>query len=172
MDSSKWVAEHSLIKEVCDEMNTNDADTLKKMAGVETRFGWTLNKASVCAQKLKQHVGIYAGDAETFADMAPVFDKVILKYHNVDVKNNVAAEEKYQAVELPKLDNAEAIVSTRIRTARNLKSLPFTVNMTKEQRLKLEEIMKEKVFPTFEGKLKGEYHPMVGMPEDKRKELV
>jgi len=64
-----------------------------------------------------------------------------------------------------------AIASTRIRTARNLKSLPFTVNMTKEQRLQLESTM-QKVFPTFEGLLKGTYHPMVGMAEDKRKELV
>merc|ERR1712027_288783 len=29
-----------------------------------------------------------------------------------------------------------------------------------------------KVFATFEGKLKGTYYPMVGMAEDKRKELV
>merc|ERR1712117_406728 len=29
-----------------------------------------------------------------------------------------------------------------------------------------------KVFETFEGKLKGTYYPMVGMAEDKRKELV
>merc|ERR1719461_643799 len=142
------------------------------MAEVSTRFTWNLNKATICAQKRKQHVGIYAGDAETFADMAPVFDKLIKKYHNVDVSTNVAAEEKYEKVELPALSNAEAIASTRIRTARNLKSLPFTVNMTKDQRCQLETIMKDKVFNTFEGPLTGVYHPMVGMAEDKRKELV
>merc|ERR1719150_2156604 len=32
--------------------------------------------------------------------------------------------------------------------------------------------MRDKVFPTFEGHLKGKYYPMVGMAEDKRKELV
>merc|ERR1719189_2494900 len=95
MDSSKWVAEHSLIKEVCDEMNANDADTLKKMANVTTRFGWNLNKATICAQKGKQHVGVYAGDAETFADMAPVFDKAIMDYHGVDVEKNVANAETF-----------------------------------------------------------------------------
>merc|ERR1719189_3211123 len=141
------------------------------MAKVKTAFEWTLNKASICAQKLKQHVGVYAGDAETFEAMAPIFDKVILDYHGVDVSTNKAAEEKYAKVTLPALEKADAIVSTRIRTARNLKSLPFTVNMTKEQRLKLEETMK-KVFETFDGKLKGTYYPMVGMSDEKHKELV
>jgi len=133
MDQTKWVSpDHCLIKQVFAEM---DADTLKRMANVNTRFSWNLNKATICAQKRDQHVGIYAGDAETFTDMAPVFDELIKKYHGVDVASNEAAEEKYEKVELPALANAEAIVSTRIRTARNLKSLPFTVNMTKEQRI-------------------------------------
>jgi len=172
MNTAGWKADHSLIREVFDEMKQDDADELNKMAEVTTRFNWNLNKATICAQKLKQHVGIYAGDAETFTDMAPVFDKLIQKYHNVDPATNKAAEEKYAKVSLPQLAKADAIVSTRIRTARNLKSLPFTVNMTKEQRCKLETIMRDSVFNTFEGKLKGEYHPMVGMAEDKRKELV
>merc|ERR1719189_2473493 len=141
------------------------------MAKVKTAFGWDLNKATICAQKRKQHVGIYAGDAETFEKMAPVFDRVIKDYHGVDLANNKAAEETYEKVTLPALKKADAIVSTRIRTARNLKSLPFTVNMTKEQRLKLEETMK-KVFETFDGKLKGTYYPMVGMSDEKHKELV
>merc|ERR1719419_1774650 len=104
--------------------------------------------------------------------MAPVFDKVIMDYHGVDVATNEAAEEKYASVKLPALGKADAVVSTRIRTARNLASLPFTVNMTKEQRLKLESSM-QKVFDGFESQyLKGKYHPMVGMPEEDRKKYV
>jgi len=166
-----WVADHAIITNVCKTMKAEDPETFKKMCDVRTGFDWTLNKASVCAQKLKQHVGVYAGDAECFEAMAPVFDKVIMDYHGVDVATNEAAEEKYEKVTLPALEKADAIVSTRIRTARNLASLPFTVNMTKEQRLKLESTM-VKVFETFEGKLKGVYYPMVGMEEDTRKELV
>merc|ERR1719461_669871 len=94
-----------------------------------------------------------------------------MDYHAVDVATNKAAEETYAKVSLPALAKADAVVSTRIRTARNLKSLPFTVNMTKEQRLQLESTM-VKVFDTFTGLLKGTYYPMVGMAEDKRKELV
>lgn len=168
MKTNTWKADHSIIKEVVADMKPV---VLKKVANVITRFGWTLNKATVCARKLSQHVGIYAGDAESFADMSLVFDKVILKYHGVDVATNKAAEETYAKVKLPSLPEG-AIKSTRIRTARNLKSLPFTVNMTKEQRLKLESTMRDSVFPTFTGYLKGQYYSMVGMDEAKRKELV
>lgn len=167
-DTSTWKADHSIAKEVFEKCS---ADDLKKMKGKKSKFGWTLDKATICAQKLKQHVGIYAGDAESFDVFSGVFDQVINKYHNMDVTKNEAAEEKYEKVDLPKLKDAKAIVSTRIRTARNLKSLPFTVNMTKKQRLKLEDTMK-KVFKTFTGDLKGAYHPMVGMKEEERKDLV
>jgi len=104
--------------------------------------------------------------------MAPIFDRVINDYHGLkDINKNVAAEEKYAQVKLPSLGGSKAIVSTRIRTARNLKSLPFTVNMTKKQRCKLEETMKG-VFKNFTGTLSGKYYSMVGMPEKQRKEFV
>merc|ERR550539_398429 len=170
MDTSKWAGDHAIITNVFKEMAEKEPDVLKAQGQITTKFGWTLNKASICAQKRAQHVGIYAGDAECFETMAPVYDKVILSYHGVDVKTNKATEEKYEKVTLPALPEG-AIASTRIRTARNLKSLPFTVNMTKEQRLQLESTM-VKVFDTFTGLLKGTYYPMVGMAEDKRKELV
>jgi len=171
MDVKNWVADHSIIKEVMEEMQETEPAVLEAMTKVQTEFGWNLDKATVTAQKLKQHVGVYAGDAQTFEAMAPVFDKVIMKYHGVDVNNNEAAEEIYEKVTLPTLEQADAIVSTRIRTARNLASLPFTVNMTKEQRQQLEATM-QKVFNTFTGKLEGTYYPMVGMEESTRQELV
>lgn len=167
-DTKTWVAQHSIARECFDKCT---ADELKTMKGKKSEFGWTLDKATICAQKLKQHVGIYAGDAESFETFSGVFDKVVNSYHNMDVSKNEASEEKYEKVTLPKLKDAKAIVSTRIRTARNLKKFPFTVNMTKKQRLGLESTMK-KVFETFEGDLKGAYHPMVGMKEEERKDLV
>jgi len=172
--ASTWVADHSIIKEVMEEMESKEADDLKAVKKVKTKFGWTLKKATITAQKRKQHVGVYAGDHECYTKMSSVFDKVIDRYHNLTVANNKATKETYEKVTLPKLKNAEAVVSTRIRTARNLQSLPFTVNMNKKQRLKLEETMK-KVFETDafqKGALKGQYYPMVGMKEEVRKDLV
>jgi len=170
-DVDKWTSPNCLVAEACRELQQENVEAFKELVAHKSEFGWTLEKASVCARKLKQHVGVYAGDADCFTSMGSMFDKVILKYHNVDVNTNVAAEETYEKVTLPELPDG-AIASTRIRTARNVKSLPFTVNMTKEQRLKLEEMM-QKVFAGFENPyLKGKYHPMVGMPEEDRLKYV
>jgi len=170
-DASTWTSPNCLVAQACKELQAESPDAFKKLCDVKSEFGWTLAKSAVCARKLKQHVGVYAGDADSFFCMKDMFDKVILKYHKIDVSKNEAAEETYEKVTLPALPEG-AIASTRIRTARNVKSLPFTVNMTKEQRLKLEDTMK-KVFDGFENPhLKGKYHPMVGMPEEDRKKYV
>jgi creatine kinase/arginine kinase len=170
-DVDSWTSPNCLIAQACKELQAESPEEWKKLCEHKSEFGWTLDKASVTARKLKQHVGVYAGDADCFTSMGSMFDKVILKYHQIDVNTNVAAEETYEKVTLPALPEG-AIASTRIRTARNVKSLPFTVNMTKEQRLKLEEMM-QKVFDGFENEhLKGKYHPMVGMPEEDRVKYV
>jgi len=171
VDVDSWMSPNCLVAQACRELQSENPREFKKLCGVKSEFGWTLEKASICGQKLKQHVGVYAGDADCFTSMSSMFDKVILKYHNVDVKTNVAAEEKYEKVTLPPLPEG-AIASTRIRTARNVKSLPFTVNMTKKERLALESMMK-KVFDGFDNKyLKGKYHPMVGMSEADRMKYI
>jgi len=170
-DVSKWKSPNCLVAQACKELLEENPAEFKKLTDTKSEFGWTLDTASICARKLKQHVGVYAGDADCFTSMASMFDKVILKYHQIDVTKNQAFEEKYEKVTLPALPEG-AIASTRIRTARNLKSLPFTVNMTKEQRLQLESTM-IKVFDSFESPhLKGKYHPMVGMPEEDRVKYV
>jgi creatine kinase/arginine kinase len=170
-DVSQWKSPNCLVGQACKELLEENSAEYKKLCETKSEFGWTLDKASVCARQLKQHVGVYAGDADSFTSMASMFDKVILKYHQIDVNENKAFEEKYEKVTLPALPEG-AIASTRIRTARNLKSLPFTVNMTKEQRLTLESTM-QKVFDSFESPhLKGTYHPMVGMPEEDRVKYV
>lgn len=170
-DPDGWVSPNCLVAQACRELKSESPSGYRKLCKVKSEFGWTMEKASVCGMQLKQHVGVYAGDAECFQSMSPMFDKVIMKYHNVDVNVNRAAEEKYEKVTLPALPEG-AIASTRIRTARNVKSLPFTVNMTKKERLKLESMMK-KVFAGFDNKyLKGTYHPMVGMPEADRVKYI
>merc|ERR1719228_363674 len=170
-DVSQWKSPDCLIGQACKELLEENPAEFKKLAEAKSEFGWTLDKASVTARKLKQHVGVYAGDADSFTSLSSMFDKVIMKYHQIDVNQNKAFEEKYEKVTLPALPEG-AIASTRIRTARNLKSLPFTVNMTKEQRCQLESTM-QKVFDSFESPfLKGKYHPMVGMPEEDRVKYV
>jgi len=170
-DVANWKSPKCLVGLACKDLFEKDPEAFQKLAETKTTFGWTVDKATICGRSLKQHNGIYAGDADTYKTMAAIMDPVILGYHNIDVNENKAFEETYEKVSLPALPEG-AIASTRIRTARNLKSLPFTVNMTKEQRCTLESTM-QKVFDSFESPfLKGKYHPMVGMPEEERVKYV
>jgi len=164
-----WKAnDHCLVKQVCGNMTFKDLSAMEK---VKTESGWTLNKATICAQQRSQHVGVYAGDVESYKVFADVLDEVVKLYHGIERKSNTATQESYEKQTLPALPSGDAIKSTRIRTARNLKGFPFTCNLTKSQRLEIQKTMVT-VFDGFTGFLKGKYYPMEGMPEKQRQELV
>jgi len=166
LDTSTWkCGGHCLIKDVLDEV-----DCSSQIENV-TATGWDINKATLSAQKMKQHVGVYAGDAESYEKFSTVFDEVIKRYHGIVRADNHATPETYEKQVLPALPEG-AIKSTRIRTARNLKGFPFTNNMSEEKRCEVESLLKG-VFDGFENShLKGTYYPMVGMSKEQRKELV
>jgi len=170
-DTSGWVCDdHCLIKQV---FNDSSVDLSKEVA-LETQTGYNLEKATITARGKQQHVGIYAGDDESYALFPNCFGAVIKKYHSVDPAVNVANAEDYSAKTLPNLpaSGATAIRSTRIRTARNLKNFPFTNNMSKAQRVEIENILR-KVFDGFsDPRLQGTYHCMAEMTEKKKRELI
>merc|ERR1712156_1376423 len=123
---------------------------------------------------MKQHVGVYAGDDESYSTFSDVFDEVIKIYHGVDVKTNVAKPEDYKPKEPRQLppEGQKAIISTRIRTARNFKGFPFTNNMTKEQRLEIEQTL-QKVFEGFtDERLKGTYYSIASLTPAEQKKLI
>jgi len=160
--------DHCIVKQVFKEFDVSEE--LK----VTTSTGWNLDKATICAQNKLQHIGIYAGDAKSYTAFPTVFDNVIKRYHNVDVHTNKAIPEDYLPKEPPQLplEAKDAVVSTRIRCARNLKGFPFTDNMTKEQRLQIELIL-SKVFEGFtDERLKGRYYSMATMTEKEKNDLI
>jgi hypothetical protein len=129
---------HCIIKDVFDKVDVTNDDMMKS-----TATGWNLDKATCSARAMKQHVGVYAGDDESYNTFSKVFDEVIQIYHGVDVKTNVAKPEDYKPKSPRQLppEGQDAVISTRIRTARNFKGYPFTNNMTKEQRLEIEQTL-------------------------------
>lgn len=170
LPTSEWEAnDECLVKKVVANL---DEETLKELSDVTTEQGWTLSKATVTAQQRSQHVGVYAGDDDSYVKLARVFDEVIELYHGIKRESNTAEKEKYGKQSLPQLPPGNAIKSTRIRTARNLQGYPFTCNMSLDQRMEVESIMKT-VFEGFENQyLKGTYYPLEGMEENKRQELI
>lgn len=68
-------------------------------------------------------------------------------------------------------DEAEMIISTRIRVGRNLAAFPLGPGVSKEQR---DNIMKTVVEACngFDGDLKGTFHPIEGMDEATRQQMI
>ena len=68
--------------------------------------------------------------------------------------------------------NEEAPVkSTRIRVGRSIEGFGLSPGITKEQRLDVENLMKN-AFQKLEGDLAGTYYPLTGMDEEVRQKLV
>ena len=68
-------------------------------------------------------------------------------------------------------EDASMIISTRIRTGRNLADVPLGPGITNEQRLDIEKRVST-ALTTLTDDLAGQYYPLNNMTEDTRKKLV
>jgi len=133
--------------------------------------GFTLKKAIACAVEFDdQHCGIYAGDADSYKDFSDVFNPLILEYHGLG--EDFAHTSDMDSSKLEGNVNEEAPVkSTRIRVGRSIEGFGLSPGITKEQRLDVENLMKN-AFQKLEGDLAGTYYPLTGMDEEVRQKLV
>ena len=144
----------------------------EKLSGhVTNNSQFTLAKSIACAVEFDdQHCGIYAGDWDSYKDFAEVFDPIIQEYHGISADSTHTSD-----IESSKINggiSADAPVkSTRIRVGRNLKGFGLSPGITKEHRLEFEGMMKV-AFASLTGDLAGEYHPLTGMDEATRQQLV
>jgi len=79
-------------------------------------------------------VGIYAGSHDSYYAFAPLFDKVILKYHGHTKEATHKSDMDYKKLNCPKFpeDEDKMINSTRIRVGRNLADYPLGSAVTRE----------------------------------------
>jgi len=105
-------------------------------------------------ENLDSWIWIYAWDSECYSVFWEIFNPIIEEYHNLDLKLN---DENFKHVfdfdskkldfEIP--DNFDKyIISTRIRTARNLENFSFWLNLKNFERNKIEEIF-SKIFKNY-----------------------
>lgn len=117
-------------------------------------------------------VGMYAPDPDAYAVFAPLFDSVIKAYHGHGPTDT--HERDWDMSKLPPepIDpTGQYVLSTRVRVGRNLAHYPFAPGISRSQRLEVA----AKVIAalrTFTGDLAGEYHPLEGMNESVRAQLV
>ena len=118
-------------------------------------------------------IGVYAGSHDSYKTFAPLMDKIIEDYHGHKKEDKHVSDMDASKLECPPLpeDEAAMIVSTRIRVGRNLEGYPLAPGVTKEQRDKIQEKVKN-ACDTFEGDLKGTFYPLEGMEKETQDQLI
>lgn len=118
-------------------------------------------------------VGVYAGDAPSYAVFSALLDPVIQDYHSYKPSDNHSRNLNVEDLgDINELDpSGDSVISTRIRVGRNLRDYPFAPAITKSQRLEVEKKVVE-ALATLTGDLAGQYYSLSGMPEDVRVRLV
>jgi len=133
--------------------------------------GFTLKQAIACAVEFDdQHCGIYAGDADSYKDFADVFMPIICEYHGLADDFTHTSDMDCAKIEGNINENAP-VKSTRIRVGRSIDGFGLSPGITKEQRLEMENLMKN-AFQKLEDDLAGKYYPLLGMEESDRQQLV
>ena len=140
-----------------------------RLKSKQTKSGFTLAKAIQSGvANADSSIGLYAGDAESYALFSDLFDPVIQAYHG-QAKGHVS---DLAPLVLEDLDPGRRfILSTRIRTARNLKGFPFPPHINSFQRDQVEQQIVG-ALDALPHELQGEYIPMKGLAPESQKELV
>lgn len=118
------------------------------------------------------HIGVYAGDAESYQLFSTLFDPIIAEYHHFSPTDNHCTNLDISALSVPDPDpENKYIVSTRIRVGRNIDGMPLGPAVSRYQRRVIEEQIVSAV-TNFSGELAGDYFPLTGMDEETRNRLV
>lgn len=124
-------------------------------------------------ENLDSGVGIYAPDAEAYTLFAPIFNPIIEDYHE-----GFKPTDKHPATDFGDLNTivnvdptGKYVVSTRVRCGRSLKGYAFNPCLTEANYKEMEDKVSA-IFNTFEGELKGKYHPLTGMDKATQQQLI
>ena len=139
----------------------------------KTSHGYTLHQAiNSGVQNPDSSIGVYAGDAESYALFAPLFDPIIQEYHGFGVDDIHQSNFNPNDLHAPSSSTMEEyIVSTRIRVGRNVANLPLGPAINKAQRHEVE-MSVSRALEALEGELGGTYFPLEGMSETDRNQLI
>lgn len=159
-------SKHSLVAK---HVTKEKWDKLKDIA--TKTCGFTLAQGIACALQFDdQHVGIYAGDGDSYVDFAEVYEPIIREYHHVGEDFKHASDLDASKI-TGNIDPNAPVHSTRIRVGRNVSGFGLSPGITKQQRLDIESAAKS-AFGNLGDGLKGTYYPLLGMDEKVRQQMV
>lgn len=145
----------------------------EQLAEQTTELGYSFGQAIQSnLDNLDSGIGIYAGDAESYQTFAAVLNPIIEDYHQVRLDQSQPHDFNDAGKDwaMP-ADSDDYIVSTRIRTARNLAGMPFGGALSPEQRAATERQIVA-ALNQLSGDLSGQYHAISEMSEARQQQLV
>jgi creatine kinase/arginine kinase len=130
-----------------------------RLSKLKTATGFTLDQAIRSGRENPDSdIGIYAGDPESYSLFQEIFDPVIRAFHRTS--GPICHMSDRTPLDLDDPDpEGRYILSTRIRTARNLSGHSFTPHMTPDARQGVEQRIKL-VVAALPDPFKGDYHAM------------
>ncbi len=93
-------------------------------------------------------IGAYAMETSDYDNFEPILGPIIRDYHSIDKQFRFEGDWNIDGknLDLKKIDPKLTEVSMRVRVARNIEGFPMTGNMKKEDRIKFENYIRERVF--------------------------
>ncbi len=143
----------------------------EQLLSLKTDTGFTLETAIRSGlENPDSHIGIYAGDAQSYALFSPVLDPIILAYHGL--KEPIGHVSRLGPVTLPLVDpDQDFILSTRIRVARNLEEFPFPPHINPQERGRVESLVAQ-AMEKMPQTLKGRYIPFQELSPSQWQDLL
>ncbi|KAK3786729.1 hypothetical protein RRG08_000937 [Elysia crispata] len=152
-------------------------DVYEKLKEKKTAHEATLGDCIISGTlHLDSTIGVYAADAESYTEFAPLFDPIIKEHNKIKAADAIA----HPAADFGDLENlgftefeaeGSPIVSTRVGIARSHKDFAFSPVLKSEDRVQAEQKIVE-VLKALEGDLKGSYHSLEGLSTELQDELL
>ncbi|XP_022093137.1 arginine kinase-like isoform X2 [Acanthaster planci] len=147
-------------------------DLYIKLRDVQTESGFTLDRViQNGVDNADFHLGILAGDEQTYEVFKELLDPIIQDYHNgfKPTDNHVTD------MDLSKLKGGQLsekyVISSRIRTGRNIRGFALAPFICRAERREVENIA-QRALDKFSGDLKGKYYSLQTLSEGDKQQLI
>ncbi len=148
-------------------------DLFNNLKNKKTLHGFTLFQAiNSGVVNQDSHIGVYAGDAESYDLFSPLLNPIIDEYHGFSLASTHTSDFNSSAPSVPNPDpNGQYILSTRIRVGRNIDGMPLGPAINRDQRIEVESRI-ARTLDSLSGDLSGTYFPLLGMDEIVQNRLI
>ncbi|XP_038074294.1 arginine kinase-like isoform X2 [Patiria miniata] len=147
-------------------------DLYVKLRDVTTESGFTLDRViQNGVDNADFHLGVLAGDEQTYEVFKEVLDPIIQEYHNgFKPTDNHVTDMTISKLEGGKL-NEKYVISSRIRTGRNIRGYALSPFICRAERRQVEKIA-QSALGLFKDKLEGKYYSLQTLGEADKQQLI